>query len=251
MNRRTQIVVMFLVGVSLARVSLSGVYLRYVKAGLHPYLILAAIALIVASFAAGWYELRSAYVARARKRAGSPESTDAHATDHEPHEHRESRVSWLMVLPIVALTLVVPPALGSYAADRTGTALAPRFGIPLIPAGNPATLTVVDYATVAVYDHGHAIAGREVSLTGFITVGRSGEPVLTRLILNCCAADAQPIKIGLSGRVPAGLTPDEWLRVTGTYDPRVTRDPVNGGPIPYLVVSSTQPVATPRDPYEG
>ena len=54
------------------------------------------------------------------------------------------------------------------------------------------------------------------------------------MALNCCAADAQPVKIGLSGRIPPVLQPDTWLEVTGTYSGRRTKDPVNGGVIPFL-----------------
>jgi len=32
--------------------------------------------------------------------------------------------------------------------------------------------------------------------------------MLARIILTCCAADARPIKIGLSGDIPAGVKAD-------------------------------------------
>ncbi len=68
--------------------------------------------------------------------------------------------------------------------------------------------------------------------------------------LNCCAADAQPVKIALTGEVPPVLSPDTWLEVTGRYTPRRTKDPVNDGPVPYLEVTGSRPVATPHDPYD-
>ena len=43
---------------------------------------------------------------------------------------------------------------------------------------------------------------------------------------------------------------DAWLEVTGTYSPRLARDPVNNGPIPYLKVTSATPVPVPHDPYD-
>jgi putative membrane protein len=109
---------------------------------------------------------------------------------------------------------------------------------------------VVDYAGRAVYDHGRSLRGREVKLTGFLALDHSGAPYLVRMALNCCAADAQPVKIGLSGRIPPVLQPDTWLEVTGRYTTHQTKDPVNGGTIPYLDITQAKPVPVPHDPYD-
>jgi uncharacterized repeat protein (TIGR03943 family) len=161
------------------------------------------------------------------------------------------RISWLLVLPVFALVLAAPPALGSYSAMRTGTAVtAPRIVAPL-PEGNPVRLTVIGYADRAVYDHGRSLAGRTVTITGFVAFDRAGAPYLVRMLLNCCAADAQPVKIGLAGRVPPVLQPDSWLEVTGRYTAEQAKDPVNGGAVPFLEVEQARPVAAPADPYES
>lgn len=83
-----------------------------------------------------------------------------------------------------------------------------------------------------------------------MALDRAGTPYLVRMTLNCCAADAQPVKVGLAGRVPPVLQPDSWLEVTGTYTPKRTRDPVGGGPIPYIEVTRAVPVRPPADPYD-
>ena len=229
MNRQAQGVVLFLVGAAVLRASLTDLYLRYVKAGLRPLLLLTGVVLIVAAAATFWYERRPA-----REEA-----------------HREPRVAWLLVLPLFALVLVAPPALGSYAASRTGTALQRPPGFPELPAGDPVELGVADYAGRAVYDHGRSIGDRRVKLTGFVTVSRGGVPYLTRMIISCCAADAQPVKVGLSGQVPPILQPDTWLEVVGTYTGRQAKDVVNNGPIPFIDVIQARPVKAPRDQYES
>ena len=166
--------------------------------------------------------------------------------------HREPRISWLLLLPLLALILVAPPALGSYSAMNTGTALRQPFGFPVrLPTDGPVQLSVVDYAGRAVYDHGRSLADRPITLTGFLTIDRDGQPYLTRMILNCCAADAQPVKVGLSGKLPPVLQPDTWFAVTGTYINRQGTDPINNGPIPFLDISRADPVSTPPDPYES
>ncbi|MFJ9728347.1 TIGR03943 family putative permease subunit [Streptomyces sp. NPDC101209] len=243
MNRQAQAAVLFLTGAALLHAGVTDLYLRYVKAGLQPLLLASGAVLMVAALATVWYEWRGR-----RDHGGAHHAEDAH--DDHGHTHREPRISWLLVLPLLALILVAPPALGSYSAMRTGTALQQPYGYGKLPATGPLDLNVVDYATRAVYDHGRNLKGREIKVTGFVALDRSGAPYLVRMALNCCAADAQPVKIALTGKIPPVLQPDKWLEITGSYTPRQTKDPVNGGPVPYLKVASATPVATPKDPYD-
>jgi uncharacterized membrane protein YcgQ (UPF0703/DUF1980 family) len=71
------------------------------------------------------------------------------------------------------------------------------------------------------------------------------------MILTCCAADARPVKVGLTGQVPAGLKPDTWLDVTGRYTDRSAKDGINGEAIPYLDVIDAKQVAVPNEQYES
>ena len=231
--------VLFLLGGTLVHAGVTDLYLRYVKAGLRPLLIAAGVVLVVTALVAAWQEWR---------RSRPPERQQA---DGGGHAHRRHGVHWLLVLPLLALSLVVPPALGSYTAMNSGTVLRPD-GVPVgLPAAGPLRLGVLDYADRAVYDHGRSLEGRPITLTGFITVGHDGAPYLTRMILNCCAADAQPVKVGLTGQLPPVLQPDTWFAVTGRYIDRRAADPINSGPIPFLEVSRADPVPVPADPYES
>lgn len=250
MNRQAQAAVLFLIGAALLHAGFTDLYLRYVKAGLRPLLLAAGVVLIVAALATAWYEWKNA---RRRKRTSGDAGGEAGAAVGDQghgHVHREPRISWLLVLPLFALILVAPPALGSYSAMRTGTALQQPYGYMKLPAGDPVPVNLVDYAGRAVYDHGRSLGGRSVRITGFVAVDRAGTPYLVRMALNCCAADAQPVKIGLTGKIPPVLQPDAWLEVTGTYTTKQTRDPVNNGPIPFLRVTGSRPVPTPHDPYD-
>jgi putative membrane protein len=262
-NRQAQAAVLFLLGVAVLKAGLTDLYLRYVKAGLQPLLLGCGVILIVAAGATVWYEPRGRGAGTAGRDAGAggragaapprggagpgPRTSDAAEAEH----HHEPRVSWLLVLPLLALILVAPPALGSYSALRTGTALQQPWGFPTLPPADPHPRTSLDYAGRAVYDKGHSLAGRRIVISGFITLDGNGTPYLTRMVLNCCAADAQPIKIGLTGQLPADLKPDNWLEVTGTYTGKRTRDAINGGPVPYIAVSSSRTVPAPHDPYES
>jgi uncharacterized repeat protein (TIGR03943 family) len=229
-NRRAQGVVLLLLGGGILRASVTGLYLRYVKAGLRPLLLVAGVVLILAALATFWHDRRT------RKEHG--------------HGHREPFVTWLLLLPLFALILVAPPALGSYAADRIGTALQPPGAFPDLPAGNPLEITLHDYAARAVYDHGHSLGTRQFKITGFVASEHHGTWYLTRMVFNCCAADAQPIKVGLAGQIPAGLASGTWLTVVGTYTARQVKDDINGGPIPFIEVDGATRIPPPQYPYE-
>ncbi|MEW1773204.1 TIGR03943 family protein [Streptomyces sp. NPDC086777] len=249
MNRQAQAAVMFLVGAALLHAGMTDLYLRYVKAGLRPLLLAAGAVLIVSALATAWYEWRRARSGREEAvQESAPEAVPENAP--EGHVHREPRISWLLVLPLLALILIAPPALGSYSALRTGTALQHPYGYNKLPKSDPIPLNLVDYAGRAVYDHGRSLAGHQVRIAGFVAVDSAGTPYLVRMALNCCAADAQPVKVALTGKVPPVLQPDGWLQVTGTYTARETHDPVNNGPIPYLRVTEAKPIPTPADPYD-
>ncbi|GKQ34415.1 TIGR03943 family putative permease subunit [Streptomyces sp. A012304] len=274
MNRQAQAAVLFLLGAALLHAGATDLYLRYVKSGLQPLVLAAGAVLIVTAAATAWYERgTTSSSGREERGAAGPSGRHEHGADaraerdepdalapaggDEPgvsapagHSHREPRVAWLLLLPLLALILVAPPALGSYSATRTGTALQEPPAFAALPPAGPLRLSVADYAGRAVYDQGRGLAGRRIELTGFLAVDREGTPYLVRMALSCCAADAQPVKVGLTGRVPPVLQPDTWLRITGTYTARRAGDPVNGGPIPFIEVGTATPVEAPRDPYD-
>ena len=232
MNRAAQAVLLLLFGGAMVKAGVTDLSLRFVKEGLRPFLVAAGLVLLAAAVATLWHE-----------RARPP---GEHEHGHEP------RVGWLLLLPVCGLLVVPPPALGSYAAGRTGTALtAPADSVyPALPAGDPAPVSLLDYATRAVFDDGRTLRGRTVRLVGFVTPGADGQPMLTRMVLSCCAADGRPIKVGLIGNTPAGLGPDTWVRVDGGYVARTGTDEINQAAVPYLEVRAWERVPAPRNPYE-
>ena len=233
MNKQAQAVIMLLFGGAILKASLSDLYLRYVKEGLRPFLIGAGLLLVAAAVLTLWYDLRG--------KAGT------HGHDHEP------KVGWLLLLPVLGLLLVAPPALGSYAAGQAGTVLsAPGTGsdYPALPAGDPVDVGLLDYASRAVFDGGRSLTGRTLRLTGFVTPGPAGRPVLARMVMSCCAADGRPIKVALSGDVPEAVPADTWIQVVGAWTDRVDRDPVNQAQVPYLEVRSWQEIPAPKQQYE-
>jgi uncharacterized repeat protein (TIGR03943 family) len=230
-----QSLVLLLVGVAVLRASAGDLYLRYVKSGLRPLLIIGGGVLVLTAVMSLWHQVRG--------HAGQDTSHDGHS-----HAHG-SRAAWLLVLPILGMLLIAPPALGSYAASHNGSVVQALSVVRPLPAGEPVRMRVFEYAGRAAYSHGAGLAGRQVRLTGFLYTDH-GRPYLARMVLTCCAADSSPVKVALAGSVPADLKPDTWVEVTGRYDPRTTIDHINGAVIPYLEVISLTRVATPKDTYE-
>jgi putative membrane protein len=242
MNTAALAVLLLLLGGITLRICVTGAYLNYVKPGLLPVLVAAGLALLGIGGTCLWYELR-------------PAGPHQHAADHDAqptgHDHSQApAVAWLLLLPVAALALFAPPALGADAAGRAGTALTqPEGDFPPLADADPVPLSLLDYASRAVFDDGQSLSGRRVQLTGFVTLSTDGQVFLTRMMLQCCAADARPIKVGLRGAVPAQLAPDTWLQVVGTYTATRTTDEVNGAIIPFIDVASAEAIDKPRDPY--
>ncbi|GAA1410637.1 TIGR03943 family putative permease subunit [Catellatospora coxensis] len=257
MNRQAQGVVMLLLGGAILKASLTDMYLRYVKAGLQPFLIGAGALLVVAAVMTLWYDLRHGSAVDTEC-ADHPEATQGGVADggsghdHGHAGHREPRVGWLLIAPVLGLLLVAPPALGSYAAGQAGSALSAQqvSDFPALPDGDPAEISVLDYATRAIFDKGLSIGERRVRVTGFLSDNPEGGQLLTRMILSCCAADARPIKVGMNGSVPTGLPADSWVEITGTYTDQQGTDPVNGDSIPFIEVLEWRAVQAPAEQYE-
>lgn len=242
MNRQAQAVVMLLLGGAVLKISLGDLYLRYVKEGLRPFLIAAGALLIVAAVMTLWHEYRS------------PADHDHDHDDDHGHDHgaRGPLVGWLIIAPVLGLLLVAPPAMGAFAAGQAGTALstAAESDYPPLPPGDVVGVTMLDYASRAVFDKGKSLGDRKVKLVGFLVTGTDGNQVLARMILSCCAADARPIKVGFAGNGPTGLPDDSWVEVVGTYTDVTTTDAVNGEVIPHITVHQWRPVDPPKQQYE-
>ncbi|WP_026922855.1 TIGR03943 family putative permease subunit [Glycomyces arizonensis] len=233
MRRDAQAVVLLLLGGGLLRLAFTGDYLDYVKPSAFWLIVPAGLALL----AVAAVTVRDLWRER-------PEAD---------HGHREPQVAWLLLAPVAGMLLVAPGALGSYDAEHSGTAVSAeehRSAYPELPDdADPVPLALLDYAARAIFDDGRTLEGHRVELSGFILYG-DGEPLLARMVVSCCAADARPVKIGLDGDLSEDLEPDQWVEVVGAYSPRQGRDAINGELIPYIEVESTTPIAAPEHEYQ-
>ena len=125
MNRETQSVLTGLLGGLLVSITVSGRYTSYVKPGFKPMLLIAGIVLITVAVVSLVLTIRAENQAHARRGtdAAMPD-TDAEVHDegaaHEGHQHGRT-APWLVLLPVLVLLFVAPPALGADSVARNVT----------------------------------------------------------------------------------------------------------------------------------
>jgi uncharacterized repeat protein (TIGR03943 family) len=221
----TSNVLLVLVGSALLKLTMTGTYLRYVKPSANPWLLAAGTVMILLAVASIIRDLRG---------------------DATGHTHR-ARGAWLLVLPVLTIFLVAPPALGADSVLRAGTAVPPNTALPPLPRRGVVPLTMSDLITRTVWDGTHSLDGRTVTVTGFV-VHHDGADYVARLVITCCAADATPMKVALTGHLASALPDNQWVAVTGRVRPgsAVAADAYT----PTFAVTSLHTVDQPADPYE-
>jgi uncharacterized repeat protein (TIGR03943 family) len=255
-------VLLILIGGAVLRITLAGSFLFYVKESTRPWLLISGVVLVVLGVLALVDVIRHPHAHGHGDDDGSHDGglDDAHRRDDQPdgvphddghgHAHPGAKVAWLLLVPVLTIFLVAPPALGAFTAERSSSSIAPPSdgdGPPPLPAGNAVPDLLSDYAARAVWDNGRTLEGRTVTLVGFVTPAASGGWYLTRLSLTCCAADAITVKI-LTVDPPSTPPSNSWVQVVGQWVP-------GGGvqsetAIPWVKVTSITPISAPSDPYE-
>lgn len=226
-----QSLLLVLLGGAVLRISLSDIYLRYVKESMQPYLIAAGAMLVILGVAA--------FLSDRRRHA----------------RHGGPRVAWLLLLPVLAIFIVAPPSLGSYAAERTAAPMAEpedstyaELG-PDDPGADYVSLTMFDYWGRAIFDEGRSLQGRTIALTGFVTPAPDGSGFyVSRLQIACCAADALPFNVRVVTDEPPPEI-DSWIQVVGSYVVNPEMD-LDGNTLPAIQAASITPTEAPADPYE-
>lgn len=232
MRRETQNILLVLLGGALLKISFTGTFLRYVKPS-HKWLLIAAGAIMVGL----------AVVSIVR---------DLKARQADGHQH-SSVSAWMLLLPVLAVFLVAPPALGADSVQGAGNvnrSSVPEDGsalFPGLPAGDVVALPLSDFAARAAWDRGNSLNDRAIKLTGFVV--HDGNAVyVARLAIGCCAADAFPIKVKLDSPQVTALPDDTWVEAVVTVQPG-TATRANEF-VPSATVADLREIAQPEDPYE-
>lgn len=200
MRRETENVVLLIVGIAVAMVTVTGAYTRYVKPGMLPWLAASAVILI-----------GLALVAITRDIRGGGEH------HHSGHTHR-SGIVWLLVVPVILLIFVVPPALSAKATPPATITVSEARSFPPLPPGPAPTISLPEVLMRVAVGQVGGLDGRQITTTGF-TMHEGDRVYLAKIVIFCCAADAQLARLQVTGpALPevAGLPDNTWLRVEGT-----------------------------------
>ncbi|OPX11640.1 TIGR03943 family protein [Mycobacterium sp. AT1] len=233
MSRVTQNLVLLLVGLSTAVMLAKGTYLNYVKPALLPWLAVAAAVLVTLGLVAIVRDLRSA----------RNDHEDEHGHRHQPW------LGWLLLIPIAMVAFVVPPPLDASGATSAPVSAPQRRAFPPLPAGDAPTVSLPEVVMRAAADSTNSLAGRSITLTGF-TLHGSDQVDLARVVIVCCAADAQLARIHLTGPAAPSVadhSEDTWLQIEGQIVPGSSH--AEDGFIPTMTVTSATPVAKPANTY--
>lgn len=236
MTHTTQNTLLLLIGLATAVMLAKGTYLHYVKPSLLPWLIAAASVLVVLGLTAVLRDLRNA------------------GAQHDPgetsHRHR-NWLCWLLLIPVAMVAFIVPPPLdgrGATASPVAASAPALR-AFPPLPPGQAPAMSLPDVVMRAAADSAHTLDGRSITLSGF-TMHYPDGVYLARVVIVCCAADAQLARMRLDGPATpsaAELPEETWIKVIGQIRPG-SSVPANNF-IPTLTTNSVTRIDKPANTY--
>jgi uncharacterized repeat protein (TIGR03943 family) len=256
-QRRTQGTLLLAVGGMALFLAGSDLTLSYVRAFVRPLLGASGLALVALGLAAVVAPGTRLAPARWFSPGARGPATAGGPVDGEGEGHGGLRVAWLLVLPLLVLILVGPPALGSYAAGRRAPVAAGAGSGAMPPLERPVNgavpMELSEFYYRAVFDDRHSLDGVRVRLLGFASPTHGAGYRLDRFAMFCCAADAQVVEVAVKGDTGPRRA-DQWLVIEGYLRASLAKgdgkdvDPDDA--VPELIADSVTPVQPPRDRYE-
>jgi uncharacterized repeat protein (TIGR03943 family) len=253
---RAATVVAAMSAATLLRISVTGEYLNFVRPSMRIPLLISGVLLGLVALAdvLGLLQRRPAAPGAQTLQPGDQHGHE-HRHDQEHghghgHEHGETKVAWLLLVPVLTLLVFTPPALSGWGASRQsnnrtiGLDWAPLTVTP----GQPVELSMRDFVGRALEVGAPTVTGVEVRLTGFVNEVTPDSFTVVRYSIACCAADALASSVVVTGvTLPsADVGPNElrWVSVTGTLASV-------SGVVPTLAATDAVAVQEPRDPYDS
>ena len=133
------------------------------------------------------------------------------------------------------------------AGARTGGTEAWTFP-PCRPVPTP-RLTMKQLVLRALYDNERRCPGlrsRSPASSPTPGTGQSGGYTIARVVISCCAADANPMRVHVAGTAP--YPANTWVTAVVQAEPG-TGTPANDY-VPGVIVKSIEQTSQPSDPYE-
>ena len=147
---------------------------------------------------------------------------------------------------VALLVLLIPPtpSFSDLAANRPEALTEPQQLAFVLP---PEQRTLTEWVRLLRnQSNPHLVDGNPVNISGFVWKQSSGPPLLARLTVRCCLADATPS--GLAVAWPDGEEPpaDTWVAIRGT----MAVEQREGEAIAVVVPKTIRSIPQPRRPLE-
>ena len=161
---------------------------------------------------------------------------------------RSGRTPALVMLLAAPLVLLIPPrpSFSTLAANRSSGALEGESET-LTFLSPPEQRSLTDWVRLLRSQPDPELyRGDPVRISGFVMPTPQAAPVLARLTVRCCLADATPVGIPVIWPEGESLKADEWLAVSGEMG--VER--MNGVLRSVVIADTVEPIPKPKRPFE-
>ena len=130
--------------------------------------------------------------------------------------------------------------------DSSGSRRTMHF--PALDGTDP-QMGIKEFVLRSLYDADNSVDGVPVTVVGFLAPageGYSGGYTIARMVISCCAADANPMQLHVDGDAP--YPSNTWVQAVVTVVPNTAV--MDNNYVPTVTVSSVQTIDQPDDPYE-
>lgn len=170
-------------------------------------------------------------------------------------------ITWLIIFPALLIVTCAPSPLGASmltntssgtnAAQPSGVQTTPSLptpGTPIayapLPEGEVTELTLEDLSDRYTFGDPHALLNKNIRIIGFVSHpngNQSGEFIVNRYKIYCCAADA--ISYSATVKWNENFQQDQWVEIEGKVDDNsITGDLT-------VIANSVKIISEPKVPY--
>ena len=157
-----------------------------------------------------------------------------------------TRRAWLISAAVGCLVLLIPPnpSFSDLASNRPQGLPEPTEHAFVLP---PEQRSLTDWVRLLRSQPDPELyRGDPVRISGFVMPTPGAEPILARLTVRCCLADATPAGLAVAWPEDAEPKANQWLAIQG----RMTVAPRSGEPTAVVVPTVIKPIPRPERPLE-
>ena len=156
------------------------------------------------------------------------------------------RISWIASTGVAVLMVLAPPApsFSDLASNRPqGIPQAPQLAFVLPPEQRSLTEWV---RLLRSQPDPELVDGNPVNISGFVWRQNNAPPLIARLTVRCCLADATPAGLAVAWPETSEPKANQWLAIRGHMAVQLR----NGNPMVVVVPTTIEEIERPERPLE-